>query len=115
MLTLCKNVGIPLDNMLLRLILTSPVQAFCIAAAGSLSSSTFVLPVLKSKQWEGRPKGILALSILLLQDLAVAPLLVILPLVAGLGPQTLSELGILISKATLGFGAVLVLGSYVLR
>lgn len=114
-LTLCENVGIPLDDTLLRPILTSPVQAFCIAAAGSLSSSAFVLPVLKSKQWEERPEGISALSILLLQDLAVAPLLVILPLVAGLGPQTLSELGILIAKATLGFGAVLALGSYVLR
>ena len=38
---------IPLDDQLLRPILSSPVTAFCIAAAGALSSSAFALPVLK--------------------------------------------------------------------
>jgi Kef-type K+ transport system membrane component KefB len=93
----------------------SPVQAFCIAAAGALSSSAFVLPVLKAKKWENRPEGIAALSILLLQDLAVAPLLVLLPLVAGSGPQSAGELSWLAAKATLGFGAVLAVGSVLLR
>jgi Kef-type K+ transport system membrane component KefB/voltage-gated potassium channel Kch len=106
---------IPIDDGLLRPILSSPVQAFCIASAGALSSSAFVLPVLKQKEWEDRPEGIAGLSILLLQDLAVAPLLVILPLLAGSGPQTSSDLGILVFKATVGFGAVLVAGSYLLR
>ena len=93
----------------------SPEESFCIAAAGALSSSAFVLPVLKEKGWEDRPEGIAALSVLLLQDLAVAPLLVILPLVAGEGPQTMAEFGILIAKATVGFGAVLYAGSWVLK
>lgn len=96
-------------------IFSSPVQAFCIAAAGALSSSAFVLPVLKAKKWEDRPEGIAALSVLLLQDLAVAPLLVILPLLAGAGPQSSAELGILAAKATIGFGAVLAIGSVILR
>lgn len=106
---------IPLDDNLLRPILSSPVEAFCIAAAGALSSSAFVLPVLKQKGWEERADGTAALAVLLLQDLAVAPLLVILPLVAGSGPQSSSELGILVAKATFGFGGVLALGSVVLR
>jgi Kef-type K+ transport system membrane component KefB/voltage-gated potassium channel Kch len=105
---------IPIDDGLLRPILSSPAQAFCIAAAGALSSSAFVLPVLKEKKWEDRPEGIAGLSILLLQDLAVAPLLVLIPVLAGTGPQTSAELGILIAKATVGFGGVLVLGRYVL-
>ena len=105
---------IPLDDGLLRPIVSSPAQAFCIAAAGALSSSAFVLPVLKEKKWEDRPEGIAGLSILLLQDLAVAPLLVLIPVLAGTGPQTSAELGILIAKATVGFGAVLALGRYVL-
>jgi Kef-type K+ transport system membrane component KefB/voltage-gated potassium channel Kch/Ca2+-binding EF-hand superfamily protein len=96
-------------------IFSSPVQAFCIASAGALSSSAFVLPVLKAKKWEDRPEGIAALSVLLLQDLAVAPLLVILPLLAGAGPQTGAELGILAAKATIGFGFVLAVGSVLLR
>jgi Kef-type K+ transport system membrane component KefB len=96
-------------------IFQSPSQAFCIAAGGALSSSAFVLPVLKERGWESRPEGIAALSVLLLQDLAVAPLLVIVPILAGSGPQTSGELGILFAKATVGFGAVLVLGSFLLR
>ena len=110
-----QEVGIPLDIKLLKPITDNPVQSFCIAAAGALSSSAFVLPVLKQKGWEDRPEGIAGLSILLLQDLAVAPLLVILPLLAGSGPSTSVDLGILVTKATLGFGALLVAGSYLLR
>jgi Kef-type K+ transport system membrane component KefB len=105
---------VPLDDGLLRPILSSPAQAFCIAAAGALSSSAFVLPVLKEKKWEDRPEGIAGLSILLLQDLAVAPLLVLIPILAGTGPQSSAELGILIAKAIVGFGGVLVAGRYVL-
>ena len=102
-----ENLGIPLDDAILRPILSSPVESFCIAAAGALSSSAFVLPVLKQKNWEASPDGIAALSILLLQDLAVAPLLVVLPLVAGTGPQDPQTLGLLAAKATFGFGACL--------
>lgn len=103
-----------MDVGLLRPILSSPVQAFCIASAGALSSSAFVLPVLKAKGWEDRKEGIAGLSILLLQDLAVAPLLVLLPVLAGSGPQTYAEFGTLIVKAVFGFGGVLVAGRYLL-
>ena len=104
---------VPLDDALIRPLLERPVEAFTIAAAGALSSSAFVLPVLKQKGWEQSPDGLAMLSILLLQDLAVAPLLVLLPIAAGSGPQTSGELGILVAKATFGFGGVLVLGSQV--
>jgi len=106
---------LPLDDEIIRPILSSPVEAFCIASAGALSSSAFVLPVLKQKGWENRPDGTATLAILLLQDLAVAPLLVILPLVAGSGPQDPAELGVLVGKATFGFAGVLAVGSYVLQ
>ena len=42
----------------------------------------------------------------MLQDIAVAPLLVILPLLAGSGPQSGPELGLLVAKGTFGFGLV---------
>ena len=105
---------IHMDNYVYQMF-SDPVKAFCIASAGALSSSAFVLPVLKAKGWENRPEGVAALSVLLLQDLAVAPLLVLLPLVAGSGPQSATELGILTLKATVGFGAVLAAGSVLLR
>lgn len=117
-----SNPNVPIDPLIVQL-LEQPVVAFAIAAAGALSSSAFVLPILKEKGWEDRPDGIAALSILLLQDLAVAPLLVILPLVAnvetgattGSGGADPIALGILAFKATVGFGAVLALASVALR
>ena len=106
---------IPLDDAIVRLILTTPIVAFTLAGAGALSSSAFVLPELKSRGWEERAEGVAALAILLLQDIAVAPLLVILPLIAGSGPQSGPELGLLVAKGTFGFGAVLAVGSVLLR
>ena len=120
--TFVSNPDIPIDPLIIQL-LEQPVVAFAIAAAGALSSSAFVLPILKEKGWEDRPDGIAALSILLLQDLAVAPLLVILPLLAdlegvGTGDQGGVDpiaLGILVFKATVVFGGVLALASVALR
>lgn len=116
-----SNPQVPIDPLIVQL-LEQPVVAFAIAAAGALSSSAFVLPILKEKGWEDRPDGIAALSILLLQDLAVAPLLVILPLIAdvegvgtGEGGADPIQLAILAFKATVGFGAVLALASVALR
>merc|ERR1719424_404328 len=106
---------IPLDDSIVRPILTTPVLAFCLAGAGALSSSAFVLPELKAKGWEERAEGTAALTVLLLQDIAVAPLLVILPLLAGSGPSSGVDLGILVAKGTFGFGLVLAAGSVVLR
>lgn len=58
---------IQLDDALVRLILTTPVVAFTLAGAGALSSSAFVIPVLKQKGWEERADGTAALAVLLLQ------------------------------------------------
>lgn len=115
LLKFVQEIGLPLDLKILKPIFENPIQAFCIASAGALSSSAFVLPFLKQKGWEEKPEGTAGLSILLLQDLAVAPLLVVLPILAGSGPQSSAELAILVLKATVGFGAVLVAGSYGLR
>ena len=41
--------------------------AFTLAGAGALSSSAFVIPVLKQKGWEERADGTAALAVLLLQ------------------------------------------------
>ena len=113
-----QDVRVPIDDKMFSL-LDQPIIAFSVAAAGALSSSAFVLPILKEKGWEKGPDGIAALSILLLQDLAVAPLLVILPLLAdydkGGGGVDTNSLTILVAKATVGFGGVLAIASQVLR
>jgi Kef-type K+ transport system membrane component KefB/voltage-gated potassium channel Kch len=76
--------------------------------------------LLPKKGWAKGADGIAALSILLLQDLAVAPMLVILPLIAGgqngeISTSSPVPLGLLIGKATVGFGGVLALASILLR
>jgi Kef-type K+ transport system membrane component KefB len=120
LLPIVQDVRVPIDPNLITL-LEKPVIAFSIASAGALSSSAFVLPILKEKGWEKGSDGIAALSILLLQDLAVAPILVILPLIAAydLGGSSATQdpmaLGVVVAKATIGFGSVLVLASVVLR
>jgi Kef-type K+ transport system membrane component KefB len=115
-----QDVRVPIDPNLITL-LEKPVIAFSIASAGALSSSAFVLPILKEKGWEKGSDGIAALSILLLQDLAVAPILVILPLIADYytaganATQDPMTVGVLVAKATLGFGTVLAMASVALR
>uniref|UniRef100_A0A7S3LD02 Cation/H+ exchanger transmembrane domain-containing protein n=1 Tax=Amphora coffeiformis TaxID=265554 RepID=A0A7S3LD02_9STRA len=56
----------------------------------ALSSSAFVLQILKDKQQLETPKGKHSFGILLLQDLAVVPLLVVTPLLAGSGDASVA-------------------------
>jgi Kef-type K+ transport system membrane component KefB len=103
---------IPLDGGLINI--KNPVEALVLALAGTLSTSAFVFPVLKERRWEEEESGQAATSILLLQDLAVAPLLVLLPYVVGQGPTDYGAIGFLSAKATIGFGSIVVAGSFIL-
>ena len=104
---------LPLDGGLINI--QNPSEAMILGIAGALSSSAFIFPVLAQKGWEQRPAGFAAVSILLFQDLAVAPLLVLLPYLAGQGVTDPAYLTELVLKATVGFAAVLAVGSYCLR
>jgi Kef-type K+ transport system membrane component KefB len=86
-----------------------------LALAGTLSTSAFIFPVLKERGWENDSTGQSATSILLLQDLFVAPLLVILPYVVGQGPTDFVAISFLTLKAVVGFGSVMYLGSFLLQ
>eukprot|EP00588_Corethron_pennatum_P002171 CAMPEP_0194285666 /NCGR_PEP_ID=MMETSP0169-20130528/30720_1 /TAXON_ID=218684 /ORGANISM="Corethron pennatum, Strain L29A3" /LENGTH=824 /DNA_ID=CAMNT_0039031849 /DNA_START=54 /DNA_END=2525 /DNA_ORIENTATION=+ len=108
-----EDIGVPLEAGLVNI--RNPAEAVVLALAGALSTSAFVFPVLKSRGWEDEDTGQAATSVLLLQDLAVAPLLVILPYVLGQGVTDYGAIGFLTAKATIGFGAVIYLGSKVLR
>eukprot|EP00854_Cymbomonas_tetramitiformis_P016207 gene16207-19234_t len=63
-------------------------EAVVIGMALSLSSSAFVLQLLSEKGQMGSKFGAATLGILLLQDIAVVPMLVLLPLVSA--PDTLA-------------------------
>jgi Kef-type K+ transport system membrane component KefB len=104
---------LPLDAGLINI--NNPSEALVLALAGTLSTSAFIFPVIKERGWEEETVGQAATSILLLQDLFVAPLLVLLPFIVGQGVTDPGAVAELTAKATLGFGSVLVIGSWLLR
>ena len=104
---------LPLDEGFIDI--SNPTEAVVLALAGTLSTSAFIFPVLKEMGWEDEDAGQAATSILLLQDLFVAPLLVILPFVVGNGPTDYTAIAFLTAKAAVGFGVVMYVLSKVLK
>ncbi|KAG5189905.1 Sodium/hydrogen exchanger family-domain-containing protein [Tribonema minus] len=98
-------------------------ESVVIGAALSLSSSAFVLKILQEKGLLSGRAGQATLGVLLLQDIAVVPLLVLLPIIenqqAGAGDVPLmaqaAVLGGIALKAVGGLGAILVFGRFLLR
>ncbi len=95
-----------------------PETAFVVGFGLSLSSTAFVLPMLAERKALSKAYGQASFSILLFQDLAVIPMLVLLPVLAGGadalpgdGHDVLIEIGIALG-ATI---AVLIGGRYLTR
>lgn len=95
-------------------------EALVVGAALSLSSSAFVLKIMQERGLLSTKSGSAALGILLLQDIAVVPLLVLLPIIEnskGSMPieQQAALLGATFLKAILGLGGILVVGGQVTK
>lgn len=76
------------------LFISDVTQALVIGSVTALSSTAIVLKLLNDKGWLKRRHGELSVSVLLFQDLAVVPLLILLPLLAdGSEPLTVLQLG----------------------
>ena len=83
-------------------------EAVVIGAALSLSSSAFVLKILQEKGQLSTKFGSASLGVLLMQDIAVVPLLVLLPIIESNVQMPLAEqivyVGTIFLKALIGFG-----------
>jgi CPA2 family monovalent cation:H+ antiporter-2 len=94
-----------------------PGAAIAIGAALALSSTAIVMPILAEAKRQHSPAGRATFSVLLFQDLAVAPILVTLTLLGRrgglerLGPGLLLDL----APAVAGVGVLLVAGRLILR
>ncbi|WP_298440467.1 monovalent cation:proton antiporter family protein [uncultured Ferrimonas sp.] len=90
--------------------------AIVIGAAIALSSTAIVLKQLDELGWLNRRHGELSVSILLFQDLAVIPLLIIIPMLGSdsQGSALLLELGWALLKGGAVFAALLWAGGYLL-
>lgn len=81
----------------------------------ALSSSAFVLQLLKDKNQLSTAFGTSSFGVLLLQDLAVVPLMVVTPILAGSGQslgEALSSAGI---QAFIALGVIGIIGKFVLQ
>jgi CPA2 family monovalent cation:H+ antiporter-2 len=88
----------------------STQASILIGASFALSSTAIVMKLLQDNNLAARPVGIMSFSILLMQDLAVVPILVLAAtFAAGEGGNVLQALGI-----SMGIGAVTIAGIYII-
>ncbi len=89
--------------------------AFAVAGALAMSSTAIVSRILAEKTELGQPHGQMAMGVLLMQDIAVVPLMILLPALAGDGGGSLWwALGVAALKMVLTLGLLFVVGSRVM-
>ena len=99
-----------------HLVFAIPLQvAILVGPALALSSTAFVLQILSEKKLLTSMFGRTSFSILLLQDLAVVPLLVLVPLVAMPDLSIGEDIGIAFVETILLLGLVVLIGRYLLH
>jgi len=92
-----------------------PVAALAIGAALTLSSTAIAVPVLAERRRLHSEGGRATFSVLLFQDLAVAPILITLTILGqGDGSFALKDL-LALAPAALGLGAIVLVGRLALR
>ncbi len=93
-----------------------PANALVVLGGGiALSSSAFVLQLLKDNNQLATRFGKAAFGILLFQDLAVVPLLVVTPILAGGGQGLASALGSALVKAGIALSGIAFTGRWLLN
>ena len=109
---LCSALAIAGVGKILKL----PANSLVVIGGGlALSSSAFVLQLLKDKNQMATRFGKASFGVLLFQDLAVVPLLVVTPILAGGGSGLAAALGSAVLKAGIALGAITLAGRYVLN
>lgn len=101
--------------MIARLCGLSSAAQIILGGGLALSSSAFVLQLLKDKGQMATQYGKSSFGVLLLQDLAVVPLLVVTPILAGGGDGLASALGSAAVKASIALGTIALVGRFLLK
>jgi CPA2 family monovalent cation:H+ antiporter-2 len=86
-----------------------------IGAVLSLSSTAIVMQVIEENAEQSTRVGRLSFSVLLLQDLAVIPILVLLPLLSNPNINVAKAMGGALVDATIAMAIILVVGRFLLR
>ena len=95
----------------------SAAAATTVGAALALSSTAIVIPVLAERKRLASPVGRLSFAALLLQDLAVAPLLVLVTMLSGSGhgANFAASIALALAPAAAALAAVILFGRLLLR
>ncbi len=104
--------GVLLSGIMILLFDVSPRSAILIGPALALSSTAFVLQLLAQKQQLTAIYGRTSVAVLLFQDLAVVPLLALLPLLAMPELSIGEDLGYALLKTLFILGLVVLVGRY---
>ena len=102
-------------TLTLRLAGVSGDAALVLGAGLALSSSAIVLQMLVERREIATMQGRVAFAVLLLQDLAVVPLLTLVPLLPGTGPGLGVALGLAFLKAVAALVLIVAIGRLALR
>jgi CPA2 family monovalent cation:H+ antiporter-2 len=89
--------------------------AIALAGAGAMSSTAIVIRLLSERLETESPHGRDAIGVLLFQDLAVVPLLILVPALAGSGETLAADLAVAALKAAAVLAAVLLVGQRLMR
>jgi monovalent cation:H+ antiporter-2, CPA2 family len=93
----------------------SSIESVVIGSAIALSSTAIVLKLLNEQGWLRRRHGELSVSVLLFQDLAVVPLLILLPLLASNGNgMSAGVIALSLLKGIVAFIALMAFGKWAL-
>ena len=92
-----------------------PSTAILVGPALALSSTAFVLQILASQKLLTTQYGRASISILLLQDLAVVPLLALIPLLAARGVNIGADVGLALLESVAILALVVIAGRYLLH
>lgn len=93
----------------------APEAAVVIGGILALSSTATVLKLLVDRGEAAARFGRIAVAVLLLQDLAVVPMLALIPLLGGSGANLWFALGLAFVKATLALGFIILAGRFLIR
>ena len=93
----------------------SPLAGFAVGGALALSSTAIVSKLLSERLEMAQPHGQLAIGVLLFQDLAVVPLLILLPAFAANSDSLWTDLGLALLKVVAVMSLLLVFGQRLMR
>jgi CPA2 family monovalent cation:H+ antiporter-2 len=94
---------------------SSTMESLIFGFAGALSSTAIVLSVLSGKRWFDAPAGRIATGILILQDLAVIPMIVLLKFISDAsGGHIFEDLTMAGAKMLALIAALFVIGKWIL-